>query len=202
MSTTAAKENTQIISTLTRRPAFSAVAPEDTEAEVLQLQPQTSSSPSDPANPQAIKSALEENDIEQNAIEQNAIDPERASRALVVEMTRTISIAALEVMNGSRSIQQLARWLDIKCFSALTTRARLHAEACALQERRASPDTQRTNVVALHRKPVIHSIHSFPVSPGIYETNVVVADGARFRAMALRMEESRGIWKVTALRIG
>ncbi|WP_326832757.1 Rv3235 family protein [Arthrobacter cryoconiti] len=31
---------------------------------------------------------------------------------------------------------------------------------------------------------------------------MVVAERTRFRAMALRLEESHGVWKVTALRIG
>lgn len=129
------------------------------------------------------------------------LDTDKKSKALVIEMTRTISIAALEVINGARSIQQLARWLDLRCFNALTTRARLHAEACSQQDRRGAASSEE-NVVTLHRKPVIHSIKSFLVAPGIFESCVVIADGARFRAMALRLEEKRGVWKVTAMRIG
>ncbi|MDQ0277097.1 hypothetical protein QO003_001400 [Arthrobacter silviterrae] len=138
------------------------------------------------------------------------LDPMKSERALVAEMTRKIALATLEVLSGARSVQQLARWLDTRCFSALTTRARLHASACAAQDRRLSHDRApgataggtADNVRTLHRQPMVHSIHCSPVCPGIYETSVVIADSTRFRAIAMRFEESRGTWKVTALQIG
>ncbi|MCU6480055.1 Rv3235 family protein [Arthrobacter sp. A2-55] len=145
------------------------------------------------------------------------LDPMKSERALVAEMTRKIALATLEVLSGARSVQQLARWLDTRCFSALTTRARLHASACAAQDRRLSHDGApgatagaasggacgtADNVRTLHRQPIVHSIHCSPVCPGVYETSVVIADSTRFRAIAMRFEESRGAWKVTALQIG
>ncbi|MGO4384560.1 Rv3235 family protein [Specibacter sp. RAF43] len=130
------------------------------------------------------------------------LDPRKGERALVMEMSRRIALAALEVLSGARSVQQLARWLDERCFSALTTRARLHAEACNRAERRLSHADAAGNVHTLHRQPVVHSIHGSAVAPGVYETSLVVADSARFRAIAMRLEETHGTWKVTALQIG
>ncbi|GAA5229710.1 Rv3235 family protein [Arthrobacter cryoconiti] len=131
-----------------------------------------------------------------------SLDTTTTERALVIEMTRKISLAVLEVLNGARSVAQLSRWLNPLCLSALATRARLHAQACQHRARHMSQAEAAGAITTLHPHPVVHSIHSFPVSPGIYETSVVVAERTRFRAMALRLEESHGVWKVTALRIG
>ncbi|WP_113718740.1 Rv3235 family protein [Arthrobacter dokdonensis] len=130
------------------------------------------------------------------------LDPRAPERALVAEMSRRIAQAALEVLSGVRSVQQLSRWLDTRCFSALTTRARLHAAACQAESRHRSETGHGGNVSVLHHQPIVHSTHCSAIAPGIYETSVVVADKARFRAIAMRFEETRGTWKVTALQIG
>lgn len=130
------------------------------------------------------------------------LDPSAPERALVAEMSRRIAQAALEVLSGARSVQQLSRWLDTRCFSALTTRARLHAAACQAESRHLGPTGAAANVLLLHHQPIVHSTHCSAVGPGIYETSVVIADKSRFRAIAMRFEETRGTWKVTALQIG
>jgi hypothetical protein len=131
-----------------------------------------------------------------------ALDPLANERALVAEMSRKISQASLEVLCGARSVQQLARWLDTMCFNALTTRARLYAQACQAENRHSSCGAADGNVSTLHHQPIVHSVHVSPVTPGVYETSVVIADKTRFRAIAMRFEEIQGTWKVTALRIG
>lgn len=128
------------------------------------------------------------------------LDPEAAARAVVGAMACKIAQAALEVLSGVRSVQQLGRWLDTMCMSALTTRARLHAESCKAELRGQSHEPG--NVHTLHHQPVVHSVHCSAVSPGVYETSVVIADTTRFRAIAMRFELNRGLWKVTALQIG
>jgi len=131
-----------------------------------------------------------------------ALDTQSNERALLAEMSRRISQAALEVLSGSRSVQQLARWLDAMCLSALTTRARLHAQACQAESRRPSHGEPGGKVQILRHQPIVHSTHVSAVAPGIYETSVVIADKTRFRAIAMRFEETGGTWKVTALQIG
>ncbi|MFB9163356.1 Rv3235 family protein [Arthrobacter psychrochitiniphilus] len=131
------------------------------------------------------------------------LDPESAERAVVGNMSCKVAQSALEILHGVRSVQQLARWLDARCLSALSTRARLYAEAYREQERRSSNDGgYPDNVQMLHRQPHVQSVHCHVVGPGIFETAVVVADRTRFRAIAMRLELSHGLWKVTALRIG
>ncbi|WP_425860631.1 Rv3235 family protein [Arthrobacter sp. TWP1-1] len=130
------------------------------------------------------------------------LSPEAAERAVVGAMSSKIAQAALEVLSGVRSVQQLSRWLDTMCMSALTTRARLHADACRAEARRHSHEPGGGNVRTLHHQPVVHSVHCSAVAPGIFESSVVIADKTRFRAIALRFELTKGLWKVTALQIG
>ncbi|MDJ0315224.1 Rv3235 family protein [Arthrobacter sp. H35-D1] len=130
------------------------------------------------------------------------LNPEAAERAVVGAMSCKVAQAAVEVLSGVRSVQQLARWLDARCLSALTTRARLHAEAYKAQTRRQSQVPGAANVHTLRHQPLVHSVHCSAVSPGIFETCVVIADKTRFRAIAMRFELNRGLWKVTALQIG
>ncbi|WP_104089508.1 Rv3235 family protein [Arthrobacter sp. GMC3] len=131
-----------------------------------------------------------------------ALDTQSTEKALLAEMSRRISQAALEVLSGSRSVQQLARWLDVRCLNALTTRARLHAEACQAESRHPSQSEPGGKVQILRHQPIVHSTHVCAVAPGIFETSVVIADKTRFRAIAMRFEETGGLWKVTALQIG
>lgn len=137
-----------------------------------------------------------------NAATVASLDPEAAARSVVSNMSCKVAQSALEIINGVRSVQQLARWLDVRCLSSLTTRARLYAQACREQDRHRSREGNQDNVYLLHRQPRVHSVHCFAVEPGIFETAVVVADSTRFRAIAMRLELSKGMWKVTALRIG
>lgn len=128
------------------------------------------------------------------------MDPVATERTVVCAMSCKVAQAALEVLSGVRSVQQLSRWLSTKCMNSLTTRARLHAEAARLQLRRHSSDDG--NVHTLYHQPLVHSVHCSAVVPGVYETSVVVADASRFRAIAMRFEQTQGLWKVTALQIG
>ena len=130
----------------------------------------------------------------------SALDPSAADREVVEMMASKVARAVLEALCGARSVQQLARWLDGRCLAALTTRARLYAEACRAELRHSSPETG--NVVTLHHQPRVHSIHCCAVAPGIYEASVVMADANRFRALAMRLELHTGLWKVTALNVG
>ena len=131
-----------------------------------------------------------------------SLQPEAGELAMVEVMSGKVAQAALEVISGVRSVQQLARWLNTLCMNSLTTRARLHAEAGKAASRRHSNEPGSGDVHTLHHQPMVHSIHCSAVSPGIFETAVVIADKTRFRAVAMRFEQHNGLWKVTALRIG
>lgn len=131
-----------------------------------------------------------------------ALDAQTTEQEIVGLLSSKVAQAALEVISGIRPVQQLARWLDTRSLSALTTRARLHSEACKAHKRRQSHDGAAENVHTLHHQPIVHSVHCSNVSPGVYESAVVMADKTRFRAVAMRFERERGLWKVTALTMG
>ncbi|KAD4060704.1 hypothetical protein GD627_05625 [Arthrobacter yangruifuii] len=105
----------------------------------------------------------------------------------------------MEVLAGVRPLQQMARWLDPDNYERLQMRANL---VRGLQQdprtrSRTAPDPQ-----LLHRGVRIRSCRLCPVSEGIYEAAVVVVEHERARAVALRVQLRRGLWKVTALEIG
>ena len=103
-------------------------------------------------------------------------------------VARTIALAALEVLAGRRSAAQLARWLTPGVLRLAPGPRRPHA-ARARRRRDGRP-------------PVIRRARVCRVGPHVLEASVVADDGARVRAVALRLEGHRGAWRVTALEIG
>nr|WP_253281019.1 Rv3235 family protein [Arcanobacterium phocae] len=94
---------------------------------------------------------------------------------------------AIEVLHGHRPVRQLQSWLASGVYRALVCRAglnqRLHGPA---------PQTSR---------PAIRRVHVNHPRRRIAEVSVVVHDGFRIRAVALRLEIHRDHWIVTALEI-
>ncbi|MBP3034819.1 hypothetical protein J2M53_00935 [Arthrobacter sp. zg-ZUI100] len=105
----------------------------------------------------------------------------------------------MEVLGGTRPLQQLARWLDPPSYERLQLRANLvRGREQAAADRTGKPQAP----VLLHRQVLIRCCRVCPVSEGVYEAAVVAAEQDRVRAAALRVELRRGLWKVTALQIG
>lgn len=103
-------------------------------------------------------------------------------------VARTIALAALEVLAGRRSAAQLARWLTPGVYDSLQVRAGL---------------TQRVLGDARNgRPPVIRRARACRVGTHALEASVIADDGARVRAVAIRLEGHRGAWRATALEIG
>lgn len=109
-------------------------------------------------------------------------------------ITRGTVLAAMEVLAGIRPIHQLARRLDPRCLATLQHRAALIRREAA---RTASPALAR-----LHRNSTVGSVRVCAVSEGIYEASAVVVDDVRARAVAVRLERSKQVWRVTELVIG
>jgi hypothetical protein len=101
--------------------------------------------------------------------------------------------AAIEVLAGTRPMNQLARRLDQRCLASLQHRAALTRRLVP----GSLPEARR-----LHRNPVVRSVRACEVAPGVYEASAVVADELRVRAVAVRLERSSQVWRVTALEIG
>lgn len=108
-------------------------------------------------------------------------------------LARTIAQAAVEVLAGTRPAQQLSRSLEPACLTALQHRAALtRAHAVRTQAGRSR----------LHRNPMVRSVRVCAVKEKVYEASLVVTEELRSRAVAMRLEGRKGVWKVTALEIG
>ena len=107
--------------------------------------------------------------------------------ARIEAISRSVTMGALEVLAGVRPLQQLARWMDFEEFERLQLRTNL---------------VRGRGQGRLHRNVRILRVRVCPVSPGVYEVAVAAAETDRVRAVALRLELRRGLWKVTALEIG
>ena len=103
-------------------------------------------------------------------------------------VARAVALASLEVLAGRRSVAQLARWLTPGVYGSLQVRAGL---------------TQRVlGTSGGTRPPVVRRTRACRVDAHVLEASLVADDGVRVRAVALRLEEHRGAWRVTALEIG
>ncbi|WP_422390243.1 Rv3235 family protein [Arthrobacter sp. N1] len=128
-----------------------------------------------------------------------AITDADADREIVQRISgiaRSVAQGALEVLIGVRPLQQMSRWLDPENYERLHLRANLVRCIGAASGSSGSPTG--TGV----RQVVVRSARVCPISPGVYEASVVAFDRTRVRAVALRIEQRRGVWRVTALEIG
>lgn len=99
----------------------------------------------------------------------------------------TLVRAAVEVLKGHRSAAQLIRWLEADLWAALSHHAQLGVQV----GRAADPVPVR-----------VRRVHGCAITPAVWEGSVVIDDGGRTRAVALRLEVVRGRWCATALTIG
>ncbi|WP_222861876.1 Rv3235 family protein [Arthrobacter echini] len=125
---------------------------------------------------------------------EHGADPEAFRR--VARIARSVAQGALEVLAGTRPLQQLARWLDPENYERLQLRTNL--VRCITQPV-PRIGAARTSTP---RHVLIRSVRVCQVSGGIYEASVVAFDQKRVRAIALRIEQWRGSWRITALEIG
>ena len=114
----------------------------------------------------------------------------------VTATARSVAQACLEAVSGTRQVQQLARWLDPASYEKLVHRSNIvRAHQAKLRSDGRAP-------LRLHRSAVVRSSRVCRDTPSAYEASLVVAEAGRVRAVALRLELVRGLWKVTALEIG
>lgn len=98
-----------------------------------------------------------------------------------------VGIACVEAALGRRPAAQLARWVAPGVLDSLQRRADL---------------VRRTSVLTHARRPTARRVRVCTVDPHAAEACLVVDDGLRVRAVALRIEAHRGTWRVTTLDIG
>jgi Family of unknown function (DUF6459) len=95
--------------------------------------------------------------------------------------------AALEVIAGRRPASQLVRWTTEEVYATLSRRA-------ALAQR-----FERSATCA--QSAVVRSVHVCQPADGVIEASAVVVDRGRIRAVALRLDELAGRWRVSVLEM-
>ena len=101
-----------------------------------------------------------------------------------------IAQAIVEVMSGLRPAAQVVRWTTPQVYAVVARRGALAAR------RRAGGGRARA------QRAIVRSVHVCEPADGVAECSVVVSEGARVRAMAVRLSGQDGRWRVEALQIG
>ncbi len=102
-----------------------------------------------------------------------------------------IALALLEVMTGVRSAPQVLRWTTPEVYAVVARRSALVARRVA--EGNAPRTRPRLRVVR---------VRVCEPADGVAEAAVVVSDGPRVRAVAVRLVGQDGKWRVSALQVG
>ena len=111
--------------------------------------------------------------------------PERAALVDPAGFSRRLAVAIIEVVTGRRSATQLRRLTGPAVQAGLAR------------------DAGRITRLGTATKPAtIHSVHVAEPADGVAEVAVIVQVGARFRALALRLEADGGNWRCVRLHIG
>lgn len=119
--------------------------------------------------------------------------PQRATSAELPDpepLLKNLTIGVLEVLAGTREVDQLARWLGEDAFRVLVARANLSARA---RSARGVPVARPA-----HR---VLSVHHCSPADGVVEAVVIVSGPARTRAIAIRLEGWDARWRATSLAL-
>ena len=128
-----------------------------------------------------------------HASDEQMFGPQSTARADLPEpgpWAGQIAQAIIEVMSGLRPAPQVVRWTTPQVYAVIARRGALAAR------RRAA----RSHTVA--QRAIVRSVHVCEPADGVAECSVVVSEGERVRAMALRLAGQDGRWRVEALQIG
>jgi hypothetical protein len=102
-----------------------------------------------------------------------------------------LGLALAEIMAGLRSPAQVVRWTTPEVHAVLARRAATVARRSATRTGRVAP---RPRIRVLR-------VHVCRPADGIAEAAVVLQDGPRVRAMALRLTGMDGRWRVEVLQV-
>ena len=121
----------------------------------------------------------------------------------------SIVLAAVEALRGTRPLAQLTRWVSPEVLEHLGSAAANNgAQGPSAGSRTQVARAGATTVGAVTAAPgrptraTVRRTHLTRVSPTVAEASVVLHDGDRLRAAAVRMEVHRGHWRATVLQIG
>lgn len=108
-----------------------------------------------------------------------------------------IAQGLVEVMHGSRPPAQVLRWTTPEVYALVSRRGALAARRAA-----ARAATHRGEPEPPRRRTRVTRVLVCEPAPDVAEASVVLVDGRRVRALALRLVGRDGRWLVDALQVG
>lgn len=105
-------------------------------------------------------------------------------------MAENLARCVVEILAGSRQLDQIARWLSTEVHAHLLKRVVLSQRA-----RHVRAEAPARPAIALGR-----TVLSEP-SPGVVEAVVIVHGRARSRAVAIRLERQGARWRASAITV-
>lgn len=117
--------------------------------------------------------------------------------AAVERLGVRIGTACIEVFMGRRPLHHLSPWMTAGCYRTVSQNL-AHAQSAIAQKLKDYPriEPHRAPATIRPRRVIVQK-----VAAQAYEMSLLVTDGCRTRAVALRAEQKRGQWKIVTLLI-
>lgn len=137
-----------------------------------------------------------------------ALASEREERRQITAISAIVCQATLETLAGVRPASQLHRWLEPSVWEKVAERAELvrHVRTpvphAGRRGTRAATAARGAQTASAPPSRAVRRVRCERVGAGSWEVSVVLDDGARTRACALRLQAHRGRWRVCALELG
>ncbi len=117
-----------------------------------------------------------------------------------VQLCGAVALAAVEALAGTRPLAQLTRWVTPALLEQLGSRFRLLGPARAQRAAQLAARPVGPAVPVVRAR--ILSVRISRIGTTVAEGSVVLHDGERVRAAALRLDVHRQSWRVSVLQIG
>jgi hypothetical protein len=153
-------------------------------AQTITLPPPPMGSPAPPRAPSAAPTRISP------ALRERAADPPPDPLPDPRPLAENLARCVIEILAGTRDLDQIARWLSTDVHAHLLKRVVLSARA-----RRVRDEAPSRPTFSLGR-----AVISEP-GPGVVEAVVIVHGRARSRAVAIRLEQLGRRWRASAIHV-
>lgn len=130
----------------------------------------------------------------QRTIEREFFDPQPTARADLPDPTETIrrlALVAVEILAGTRSIEQIARWVTQDVYQAFAERT------MAAMRARTEHGQSAVNRITV----TVITVHISEPRDGIVEGVCLLTVGPRTRAVCIRLEGLDHRWRASVLAL-
>jgi hypothetical protein len=107
-----------------------------------------------------------------------------------VESLKVLATGVVEVIAGTRQVEQLARWLSDDVYQRLQFRAR-----------RAEAQRHEQGVKAKYQNLSVGSLRTSSPRDGVIESVVLLSSKSRTRAVTIRLEGINSRWRATSVSV-